>query len=67
MVPIKVYGRHVSNLEGEIGKTETAVAFEPPFWMGTTGGEQFSPLFQPAYMISFLQSGQFLSTSVYIF
>lgn len=31
MVPIKVYRRHVSNLEGEIGKTETAVAIGPPF------------------------------------
>ena len=31
MVPIKIYGRHGSNLEGEIGKTETAVAIETPF------------------------------------
>lgn len=39
MAPIKVNARHVSNLEDKIGKTETAVAIDPLFWMGTIGGE----------------------------
>lgn len=29
VAPIKVNGRHVSNLEGKTGKVETAVAIDP--------------------------------------
>jgi hypothetical protein len=31
MAPIRVNGRHVSNLEGKIGKIETAAASDPLF------------------------------------
>lgn len=45
MAPIKVNGRHVANLEAKVGKTETAVAIDPLFWMGTMGGEEFNRFF----------------------
>lgn len=32
MAPIRVNGRHVSNLEGKIGKIETAADGDPPVW-----------------------------------